>query len=161
MKKSGWDTASGKKTEVDREWIGYTKEGKPYQKPRCWNEPYGCKMFFDSFNFDYEHNLCKQCVRGLEANWGVSQTMVGCLLACMRLDSHATARIWAVTKNKEYMDQWATLYESRIRYLLNQLAVKPWEQPMARWEKLSISYFRAALNKAGITETQGKGIQPV
>lgn len=156
-----WEKAAGKKTEVDREWIGYTKEGKPYQKPRCHNDTHGCGRFFDSFDFDYEHGMCKQCVRAIEVNWGVPQTLVGCLLACMHLESRISSRIWSVTKNKEFMDAWSQTYPDRMRYLIAKLGNKPWEKSMEYWQKFSADYFRAALNKAGITEPQGKGIQPI
>lgn len=161
--RNAWDEARGAKpaANANKPWIGLTRDGKPYQKPRCWTGVHGCGEFFDASEFDFEHRMCRQCVHGFEINWGVPQTMVGILLACLHLDHCATVRIRYKNKDKDFNDGWAQTHEDRIRWLLTKLGNKPWEADQEKTKKLSADYFHAALDKAEIVQTRGRGIQPV
>lgn len=147
--------------QESKPWVHVGADGKVTRMERCWSDPDGCGRYVYAGDFDYEHHLCRQCCRGIEANWQVSQTMVGIVLACIRLDRATSQRIRAINRDPDFLRAWNATSTERVRWMLKRMGDKPWLAKPEEIQALSAQFFRAAMAKAGAVEPQGKGIQAV
>lgn len=155
---SDWDI--GKETEPKAlpEWL--YRDGKAVrQKLKCWSEPHGCQRFFFPNEIDLETRLCKQCNLGIQARFGITPGMVAIVLGFIDLDDKTVKRMVAACLPKEKLQELNLEQPLRVKWFLNVIGNKaPTKEDMAKFEKLSETYFTKSFERFGLTLPKGSRI---
>lgn len=149
-----------KKAEVkeNRPWVHIDGGGNVTRMERCWSDPDGCGKYVFAGDFDHEHHLCRECCRAIETNWQVPQTMVGIVLACIRLDRVTTRRVREINKDPQFLETWNQTMPQRVRWLLDKMGYKADKIDREATKVLSVNFFKGAIINAGGTVGKGSGL---